>query len=655
MTPYQVNLYRLLDRLSPYQKAVAAWRPENGNLKVDAVAGSGKTTTICALTATLITLDVLKPEKLVVTTYSNKAGLELNNRLARLLPPHVLAKAQIGTFHSLALRAVRSTATKWNLSRCVDVGADTRSADVPASWLIWKGICSPRKLVPGLKTRGMKFKVLPAQVQRAVGLLRAHNFNDASEVSELEATQITGLAGVRRAWEVYQEAKAALNVWDFDDVLAEYLNQLEAGKHNAGTLTVIVDEAQDNNKVQLAIAQAMAGNHGRIILVGQRAQTVHAWRGAYPELFEKAEEVVGADTSQLPVCYRSKDEIIELANRVLPALGEETQTEGIRGPGAVIYEISGDEPLEAAEEVAREIAERIQRSAKPDDFAILSRTNAGLINFSAALTRANVPNYKRGGDSLFATREAQTVLAYCALIDKDDPVAVTAIANRPSRYLTAKTIGELAKGLRGGGQFEAEIALLKRRVNGSQAQGLDNLARTIRQLRKAIWKRAPFILKHVLAPEMLQKKEEEGPITAPDEDRPATYAALLGIASRFESAADFVKFCNKCVDSARDKEAKGKVTLSTIHGVKGLEWKNVYVESTENHLPHYLSLESGARWEDESVQDELRLFYVAITRAEDELTFCWSKKPLSSKASKGGMSRFARRFWLGEKDSEGNY
>jgi len=630
----------LITRLDPDQKHVAAWRPTDGNLRVVACAGAGKTTTTVALAADLVRSGAVAPEGIVLTTFSRKAGEELKARLGKVTPAPVLERMRVGTFHGLALRALRVRgldATRWELARCLDLDGRTRSEGIPATAAVWRAICA-FGTIPGTGASSLRLEDhgKPGDYSMAIDLLRAQGYETPEAVPQSEHPT---LCRWDEAWNAYRAAKRALGAWDFADTLAAWASALDGGHLPADGSVVIVDEAQDNNKVQLAIARGLAGQAGRIVLVGDLRQTIHVWRGSFPDLFANADKAIGAHTREIPTNYRSLGPIVDIGNRIaagrpwsLGAAATAARGTGADPSGVIsVSEAAADSSAEA-EAVAWRIAEDIEAGARPEAFAILARTNAARAYFEAALSARNIPIAVLGGSSIFRTREAEVVLAYCALAEHDAVGSLERVLNAPKRFLPTAFARDVAGALtRSGGSLPSAIraaAMLGTLKRGSQ-NGASDLARTIERLRAMPWAQVPDA---VLA--IVQKADTNESADATDEDSPAIYAAVAAIAKRFGNAADLIDFAQRCINGTsalvEGQKGEGRVTLSTVHRSKGLEWDHVYVSATDGVFPH-------ARAVLTDIEDERRLFYVAATRAVNRLTFTHAER---ANRSAGGISRF---------------
>jgi superfamily I DNA/RNA helicase len=617
----------LLNRLDPHQRAIAEWTPDAGHLRVVACAGSGKTTTSVALVARLVRENIVAPDKIVVTTFARKAADELIARLGAVLDKSDADALRVGTFHGLALRALRSTPAgkvRWDSSRNVDLDSRTRAQGIPAASALWRAAVEFGRM-PGTGADSLKIRDARAgDYASAEGLLRADCIDSPADIPP-ERVQLLPPRFVD-AWRMVLAAKRALGAWDFADALAVWREGLAAGEYVPDTRVVLVDEGQDNNRCQLALARLLASNDGRIVLVGDLRQTIHVWRGSFPDLFQHADREIGANTLEIPTNYRSLHGIVALGNRVaegkdwslgspsLAARGQEDVT-------AVEVAQGADGPDVEADEVARRIAEDMEAGASAGDYAILCRTNAARAYFEAALSERKIPIAVLGGSSIFRTREAKVVLAYALLAQHDNADALADVMNTPKRFIPnvfADAVRrELSRGAPTIGAAVRKAAYAGGLSYGSQ-RGAQELADLLDRLRAMEWKKVMDVVSTMLV------ASTDADSTDAESDAPALIAAVARIVSRFPDAASAAAFGEKCVHGtaslAEGEQGEARVTLSTVHRSKGLEWGTVFVSATAGTFPHVRSV--GTKQEAE----EQRLFYVAVTRAKDRCVLTWSRR-----------------------------
>lgn len=611
----------LLARLDPEQAAVAAWNPADGPLRVVACAGAGKTTTLTALAGRLLADQVITPTGLVLTTFTKKAAGELNTRLGALIPPYTLKHARIGTFHSLAHRALKATG-RWNMNRCLDMGGD-RAGDVPPGWAFWAAAVEYGHM-PGTGLPSLRIKSAEADARvyaHAADLLLSEGI-DTPEHTDFDAALIRAqqrigakLPEFAEAWRLVIDAKRYLSAWDFADLLLAWAQHLKVYGAE-GVQAVIVDEAQDNTKLQGEIAQALAGPAKPLVLCGDGRQCVHEWRGAYPELFLRAEERLGACTLSVATNYRSTEQIVAAGNNI--ALGQPWGGAPARASRGLPGTVSGIAAPDVPAAVVRDIQQQLDAGLQLQDFVVICRTNAELGEFQGALTERDIPCIVVGGDSIFQHREVLAVMSYLLLADGFElSPAVNCVMNQPRRYLSsawhAAVMGRVARG-------EPLLQALERAATKPhEKRNAGQLAEFLRKLRSQTWAARVQEIEELLIPPNTTKQAE----AQPDEDRPHLYRAACKIGAKFDNGVALDAFVNRVIANTRtvsegDYRPEPRVSLITAHKAKGLEWPVVYVSVTEGRFP-------TKRATALTMPEERRLLYVAATRARDALTFAWQR------------------------------
>ena len=582
-------------RLDDAQRHVAAWRPEDGHLRIQSSAGSGKTTALVALAANLLRSG-MDPQRLIVTTFARKAADEIVSRLGALADTY---KTNLSTWHGLALRVLRARGEQWDVSRCVDMPVARRSPLTPSGLQIWRDVTG-WGTIDAIGKKGLDC---------GMGLLDAYRLVRANgtllpDVDDLE---------VHTLWSLYEELKAAYGVWDWDDVLYRWRNVLVARQRAAG-LIVLVDEAQDNSRLQLEIAKALVDHpEGRLVLVGDSRQAIHTWRGAWPELFIEAETLLGATTRYLTRTYRCPPTVVALANRIV---GGQTWAQGPTAeavksaPGIVTGERG------SAEDV---IQQRIQDGESPDRFAVLCRTNAEVGALALILLAVGVNARAVGQRNLLAHRVALDVMAWAQCVEAPTEEAWMRVYRTPTRYLRktwAQAVWRHTQAA-GGGPSALRVAIMQ---EPTRASGLDAL---LDDLDLVAASTTLVERLGVIAEQVLGLTQPESALRASSADRRASEErarddrvaqALVQLAHTFPTLADI-----RALENLNAEPNAPAVTLSTIHRAKGLEWPVVFLIAEKNKLP----LHGG------NPDEERRLLYVGVTRAEEELhlRYCISPSP----------------------------
>jgi superfamily I DNA/RNA helicase len=610
-------------RLDEDQTNVIRWSPGGKNLRVVAAAGSGKTTTIAALVTKLVLVDEVRPSDICVLTFANRAGQELKNRLSEALGAQIVKEMFVGTFHGIGLQMLRrSDEERWSMKNCADMAPSTRSPNIPSTMEFWRSAVVFGKM-PGTGEESLKAADYPDHHLRAASLQRAEGRDWTRAKGSGTAPKFT------ECWAMVERAKKAKGAWEFDDVLLEWNAMLDPDGPGMFKI-VVVDEAQDNNKVQGDIVRGLAGNDGNIVFVGDLRQTIHEWRGAHPRLFQSADKKLKAETRELRFNYRSTPSIVELCNGYASGkqwtLGSDVSAVSTSQEVSVRWKASPD-PFVQAVSIANEVAAEI-RSGVSRTRAVLLRTNGQIAIFEALMLAAGVSVNLMGGRSALRSYAARTIQNYLKAINEDCAESLSQVLNTPKRYLP-RTYGQAliqtpTQNYETLAQRVARVARSSRLKRGSM-RGAMELSYFLESARSAAWKAQPQLILDLI----IEHWNDAG--EAHETDGLGVLQAVATMASKFDSYAEFAKFWKQQQSSLAGSE----VTLSTIHRAKGLEWDHVYVDATGGFLPHHRASASQE-------SEEERLLYVAMSRAKTALTLTWSEMGPTPEC--GGLTPLLERF-----------
>jgi len=679
----------LIASLDADQRAIVlGWQPGQ-SLQVLAAAGSGKTRTIVALVARVILEGILQPHEVVVTTFTRKAADELKRRLQQVLPLSTVEALRVGTYHSLAIRHLARTHLRLDFTHGLDIRM--KGTSVPDAGKLWMEILGWGKVrsCPSLAALDIKNAYAPSY-SLAADCIRADGHKPGSPEAIERAIVIEkgtiplgkdgkpvpgakpsgGLDKFVAAWQMFEKAKKILNAWDFADAIHAYMERVEAG-HDSAKL-VFVDEAQDNNRVQMRIARALAVHgEGSVIYVGDVRQAIYGWRGAAPALFAGATDDLGAARMEIRSNYRSTGRIIEFANEVARdqswSLGSLSQVGRPELVGSI--EVRGHADVRAeGDEVATMIEKSVAASAHPyGSHAILVRTNAAAAHFETSLLVAGIPVVVQGSSSFFTRKHVLDAIAYLQLAESPTEAALRRVVNvaaphLPARFIGAAFVDSVLRVLgtetvvtpaalvaaitrvgqqlpaRGSREGAAEFArVLTALMAVPKADPLDTLRDPVELTPRDRWlyrleQLAAYYTPPPAAP------DADGKIAEPDaDDAVVIVSTLCSIAKRFETADELAAFGLQCAGKVKSVDADGdrlkdRVTISTVHRAKGLEWPVVFVSASAKTFPH-------ARSETKlQMEEERRLFYVAITRAESRLVLTYAHK--NARNQDAGPSEF---------------
>lgn len=617
----------LLAGLNPAQKDAASTR--SGPLLVLAGAGTGKTRVVTVRIAELIRLGTA-PDRILAVTFTNKAAKEMQERVGGLLGKKQEPTPQISTFHSLCVRILRRHADELGYPNTFMI-CDRGDQEAYARQVL-REIRAPNDLIrPGdLLSIISQWKNSGIRPSEAITVAN----NDREHIAA---------TGFRR----YQQAIKAAGSMDFDDLLLVteelFTKHVEPRQEEAGRFDhVLVDEYQDTNGCQYRIIKALAGEHRNLCVVGDDDQSIYGWRGA------EVQHILGfhkdwpdAKVVRLEENYRCTGEIIDLANRliVFNKFRHDKVLKAARGAGTRPRILQYPNETKEAAEVVADIRRRVADDSRtPGDFAILFRTNEQPRPFESELRKANIPYVLIGGMSFYDRKEVRDVLSYLRLIQNPmDEVSLLRIINTPPRGLGRKLVTDLLEEAvkKGVPMWELLQNVPSHiRMTNSARGGIQALRRLIEDSAKQAEKTS---LTQV-ARSLIETVNYEGEIARnyPDEsDRQPRVAAVeqvINSLAEYERDAkeptmtgflDSIALGDRAFDDEKQKQLdRDAVILMTLHSAKGLEFPEVYLVGLEEGiLPHHRSLSDET---EAAIDEERRLCYVGITRAEEQLTLSMS-------------------------------
>ncbi len=586
----------------------------DGPLLILAGAGSGKTRVLTRRLAYLIAERGIEPERVLAVTFTNKAAGEMRERVGRLLGA-AARDVWLGTFHSICLRILKRHAARLGFRSPPTIFDSDDQIRLLRE--ILKG--SPDG-EGGLKPRDAQGAISFAKNR----LLTPEEFEAASPAPARQR--------IARVWRSYDRRLREQDGVDFDDILILAL-KLVTEDDEIGDLyaerfqQVLVDEFQDTNRVQFHLVRRLAETHGNICVVGDDDQSIYGWRGAdITNILEFERHFPGATILRMEQNYRSTGSILEVANAIVrrnAARKEKTLwTSNPRGE-RVRLAIAEDEEQEARR-VAIRVRESLRIGTSPAALAVLYRTHAQSRPLEDAFVRAEIPYRVIGGVSFYQRREVKDLLAYLRLlVNPHDEISFRRASLAPKRGAGETTIDRIVAEARSRG---ADFLTAAQEAGswGVTGRGLPALAGL------AVWLRAlcarvadpPHLLLEAIVQEVgyrdWLRKEGEGDW----EERFAHVVELIEGARSYEGSeegATLAGFLEQVAlyAQADDLDAGGeRVTLMTVHNAKGLEFANVFVTGLEEGLfPHYSSLDDP-----QEMEEERRLFYVAVTRARESLS-----------------------------------
>ena len=610
----------LLGRLNPQQRE--AVRHTDGPLLIIAGAGSGKTRVITHRIAYLVDVVGVRPENILAVTFTNKAAQEMRTRVDALLAGEMrTGRPLVSTFHSLCVRILRR-----------DV--ERLGEGFTRNFTIYDADDSARVVKGCMSDLHVDEKVLPVRA--------AHSAISSAKNRGIAATEYAAQAGggfgpgaeqrreaIARVYAMYETRKRAANALDFDDLLLCAVRLLRRDKetrehYNNRFRYVMIDEYQDTNQPQLSLIRLLTERTQNLCVVGDDDQGIYAWRGAdIANILGFEKHYPGASIVRLEQNYRSTQNILDAAGAVIKnnraRKGKKLWTEHSAGDKVGYYQaIDGDDE-------ARWVAARASDALASDPqgrVAVLYRMNAQSRLFEESCRRAGLRYNIVGGFSFYDRAEIKDTVAYLKLaLNHDDVVAFARVVNTPRRGIGKTTLDAIDRQMKEGeaGLWETLAAMIEQRLLPQRAaQALAGFVATIEGLTRKADELSVSEVVHAaivdsgIEASLIQESTEEA------EGRLLNLEELVNAAAESEeqdeTLRDFIDHAALASDTDQYDE-KAQVTLMTMHSAKGLEFPVVFIVGFEDGLcPHARSQDDASQME-----EERRLVYVAITRAEQRL------------------------------------
>jgi DNA helicase-2/ATP-dependent DNA helicase PcrA len=664
-----------LSQLNPSQRQ--AVEHFCGPLLVVAGAGSGKTRALTYRVANLIRTHRVDPENILAVTFTNKAAREMKDRIEKLFAQQralekygkslealaedeqtrlrsrvykmIIKPLWVGTFHSLCVRILRYDIEKYQDERGRRWKSNFSILDEDDAHKMIKDI-----VVNQMNLDSKNFD--PRSVRYAIS--SAKNKGWTTRDFEREQTNLRGRI-IADAYSLYQNALAANNALDFDELIrvpVELFKQNESvlGYWHQKFCHILVDEYQDTNRVQYDLLRLLATNNESpktfnnwqnrsIFVVGDVDQAIYSFRMADFKILLDFQQDFGDglpddDTRtmvKLEENYRSTETILEVANQLI-----ENNTERIekilrptRGEGELVYLHHADDEVEEGEFVASQIRDMVRESQELQwgSFAVLYRTNAQSRVFEEAMVRWNVPYKLVGGLKFYDRKEVKDIVAYLRLIvNPFDTISLVRIINTPRRGIGDTTVDRLLTAAK-----QLNIPLWEiicdedsvKTLAGRAAKPIIEFAKMICRWQETLQnvdEENPTLAWEIVAgvaeeSGYIQELKNQG--TDEASDRLDNVQELVNAVLQFEeenagaTLQDFLSSAALTADVDNLEEGQNRVTLMTLHSAKGLEFPVVFMVGMEQGLlPHFRSMDDAA-----AVEEERRLCYVGITRAQDRL------------------------------------
>lgn len=622
-----------LNKLNESQREAVEYN--EGPSLVIAGAGSGKTRVLTYKIAYLVHLG-LAPQSILALTFTNKAAREMKERIAAITGDQTARRLWMGTFHSIFSRILRYEAEH------IGYPSNFTIYDTTDSKSLLKAIIKEMQLDDKVYRLGM----VQSRISNAKNALVTWKaYEQSKELMQHDIDSKVPL--LREIYKRYQNRCQQAGAMDFDDLLLQtYIlfrdHPLVLEKYRSFFQFVLVDEYQDTNFAQHLIVQRLCEQHRRICVVGDDAQSIYSFRGAnIDNILQFKNQYPGCRIFKLERNYRSTQNIVNAANSLIHKNKEQIHKNvySEKEEGSKVRISASYSDYEEGYAVASAINElRLRKDYDYADFAILYRTNAQSRILEEALRKRGIPYKIYGGLSFYQRKEIKDIISYLRLIvNPHDEEAFKRVINYPSRGIGDTTVNKVISAA-----TENNVSLwtvlnapidYALPINSGTAKKLTDFREMIERFieqntRLSAEEMAAIVVKESgIVSSLFQDRSVEG--ISKQEN---LQELLKGIAEFCElrreegveqvSLADFLSEVSLLTDQDNDKdEQANKVTMMTVHAAKGLEFKNVFVVGLEEELfPSSMSKDNPR-----AVEEERRLFYVAITRAEENCVLTYAK------------------------------
>ena len=578
-----------------------------GPCLVLAGAGSGKTKVLTTRIANLIEHGIYSSHILAIT-FTNKAAKEMKDRLSKLIGDN---SAFVGTFHSFGLRIIKENFKEFGLKSNFSI---VDSEDV--NTII-------RKIMKELNINSKEVSI--GYVKNRISFIK-NEMLSMLDVNRLFISPIDKLVS-----EIYYRYDATLknnNTVDFDDLLKLpvelFKNDDEIlDKYQERYQYILVDEYQDTNEVQYQLIKLLSSKYRNIFVVGDHNQAIYGFRWSnYKNILNFEKDYPDALTVTLNQNYRSTTTILDAANNVIKNNNERKDLELFSdlGKGLKIKYFRAYDEKQEVTLIIEEIKKLLQEGNNYNDIAILYRTNGQARIIEEGINNARFPYRIVGSYYFYKRKEIKDLIAYLKLISNhDDEVSLRRIINEPKRGIGTKSLDDLSK------IATTEGISLFNALNKPKEVEFKNL---ILELTKDSENASLTELIDLILEKSGMKKELEDNASLENEIRLENLMEFRSITENYQNEVggvnleDFLDEISIVSDISEHKDVSNAITLMTMHSAKGLEFKNVFLAGMEeNIMPHSMSLQ-----EENGLEEERRLCYVAITRAKERLYLSNAKR-----------------------------
>ena len=625
-----------LKQLNKSQRA--AVESNDGPVLIFAGAGSGKTRVLSHKMYYLIREEHYKPENILSVTFTNKAAKEMKERVMKLLKTDNLP-ITIGTFHSVCARLLRVEAKHLNISPHFAIYDVQDQLDLLK--VVLKGLNVPKE------------QLSPNHIRNQISYLKNKMITPSTQLRKARTILEKKVVEVYSA---YQKALKENDALDFDDLLLYPLELFDKhpkilAKYQKKWKYILVDEYQDTNRPQFFFLTRLSESNEQICVVGDDDQSIYGWRGAdVTNILDFEKFFPSCRIFTLEKNYRSTQQILDAATAVVTHNDRRAKKMLVaeNGSGELLGLIETRDELEEADAIISALEKEIKLNKRTfNHFAVLYRTNAQSRSLEDSFRRMGIPYNLIGSVRFYDRKEVKDVLAYLRLvINLKDTISLRRIVNFPPRGIGMKTMDKCVL------QAEADhlelFDVLKKAeklpIRGKQSDSLTEFYKLIKKYHGLRNKLSASELSRSLIEEagiLSQFKKSLGP---DDRERYENVVELLNSIDEFcakrpdSNLSDFLEDVSLLSDIDHWNDSDNRVTLMTVHSAKGLEFPVVFVSGLDDGLfPLYVALEKK-----KELEEERRLFYVALTRAQERvfLLYATNRRRMGGENMLGMPSRF---------------
>ena len=627
-----------MKQLNDSQKA--AVKAVDKPVLIFAGAGSGKTRVLTHKIAFLIKEDIVKAEEILAVTFTNKAAEVMKQRVTKLMKNKV-QEINIGTFHSICARILRNEISKLGFSK--DFAIYDRTDQISLLKLILAEENIPKNIL------------MPKTVRNKISYFKSQLINPNHAMKSVKTAQDKSIIDVYKS---YNNSLKENNAVDFDDLLNFPLDIFNnhpriLNKYQKLWKYILVDEYQDTNKAQFLLVKMLAEKHRNICVVGDDDQSIYGWRGAdIRNILDFEKDFPECETYTLENNYRSTNQILHAAQSVVRNNSDRVDKDllSVNGEGDLIGVIETHDEMEEADAVINALEKEIKMKKRTfNDFSVLYRTNSQSRALEDSFRRSAIPYKIIGGTRFYERKEVKDVLGYLRLIvNLKDTISLRRVINFPPRGIGLKTVDKCF--IQSVKDNKKLFDVLKNpepmKIRGKQGDSLIAFYKLIKKYNELLPKLNASELARALVEEVGILKFYKRQDNIEDNERYNNVLEILNsideIVERKSNASinDFLEEVSLLTDIDEWNNDDNFVTMMTVHSSKGLEFPVVFLTGLEDGLfPLSIALN-----EKEIMEEERRLFYVALTRSQDMvyLLYATDRRRSGSDSWGGIVSRFVK-------------